>query len=53
VMTGVLRARADYYGALLVLDQSGTRDGADVISMTLIESEFAEGRAFDLGAHSL
>ena len=53
VMTGVLRAMADDYGALVILDQSGTRDGADVISITLIESEFAEGRAFDLGAHSL
>ena len=53
VMTGVLRAMADDYGALVILDHTGTRDGADVISITLIESEFAEGRAFDLGAHSL
>lgn len=53
VLMGVLRAMADDYGALVILDQSGTQDGVEVISITLIESEFAEGRAFDLGAHSL
>ncbi len=53
VLMGVLRAMADDYGALVILDQTGTQDGVEVISITLIESEFAEGRAFDLGAHSL
>ncbi|WP_420005593.1 heme NO-binding domain-containing protein [Arenibacterium sp. LLYu02] len=53
VLMGVLRAMADDYGALVILDQTGTQDGIEVISITLIESEFAEGRAFDLGAHSL
>jgi len=53
VMTGVLRAMADDYGALVFLEQSGSQDGADVISITLVESEFAEGRTFDLGAHTL
>jgi len=53
VMTGVLRAMADDYGALVMLEQSGTQDGTDVISITLVESEFAEGRTFDLGAHVL
>ena len=53
VLMGVLRAMADDYGALVILDQSGRQDGVEVISITLIDSEFAEGRAFDLGAHSL
>ncbi|KJZ23911.1 heme NO-binding domain-containing protein [Tritonibacter mobilis] len=53
VMTGVLRAMADDYGALVILDITGKQDGSDVISITLVESEFSEGRAFDLGAHTL
>ena len=53
VMMGVLRAMADDYGDLVILDSSGAQDGAEVISITLVEREFAEGRAFDLGAHSL
>ena len=52
-MTGVLRAMADDYGALVILDITGKQDGSDVISITLVESEFSEGRAFDLGAHTL
>ena len=53
VMTGVLRAMADDYGALVILDITGKQDGSDVISITLVESEFSEGRAFELGAHKL
>ena len=53
VMTGVLRAMADDYGALVILDITGKQDGSDVISITLVESEFSEGRAFELGAHTL
>ncbi len=53
VLMGVLRAMADDYGALVLLDHKDGQDGTEVISITLIESEFAEGRAFDLGAHSL
>ncbi|APG46259.1 heme NO-binding domain-containing protein [Phaeobacter porticola] len=53
VLMGVLRAMADDYGDLVFLDHSGTQDNAEVISITLVETEFAEGRAFDLGAHSL
>ena len=53
VMMGVLRAMADDYGALVILEQTESQDGVEVISITLVETEFAEGRAFDLGAHSL
>jgi len=50
VLIGILRAMADDYGALVMLDHHGQRDGQDVISIALIESAFAEGRHFDLGA---
>ncbi len=50
VMTGVLRAMADDYGALVILSHDGHRNGTEVISITLVESAFAEGRHFDLGA---
>jgi len=53
VMMGVLRAMADDYGDLVILEHSGTQEGAEVISVTLVETDFAEGRTFDLGAHLL
>lgn len=53
VLMGVLRAMADDYGDLVFLDHSGTHGGAEVISITVVETRFAEGREFDLGAHSL
>ncbi|EEX11235.1 heme NO binding domain protein [Ruegeria lacuscaerulensis ITI-1157] len=52
VLVGILRAMADDYGALVFLSHLGNRDGIDVISMTLVESAFAEGRRFELGARS-
>ncbi len=52
VMMGVLRAMADDYGALVTLDYKGSREGGDVISITLIETAFAEGRSFELGARA-
>ncbi|WP_027243458.1 heme NO-binding domain-containing protein [Leisingera daeponensis] len=53
VLMGVLRAMADDYGDLVFLDHSGTQGGAEVISITVVETKFAAGREFDLGAHSL
>ncbi|MDF1717020.1 MAG: heme NO-binding domain-containing protein [Antarcticimicrobium sp.] len=59
VMMGILRAMADDYGALVLLEHHGPHadEGADdeadeVIAVTLIESAFAAGRAFDLGARA-
>ncbi|NOD74851.1 heme NO-binding domain-containing protein [Ruegeria sp. HKCCD4332] len=52
VMVGVLRAMADDYGALVILSHEGQQQDSDVISIMLVESAFAEGRHFDLGAHS-
>ncbi|SLN17972.1 heme NO-binding domain-containing protein [Ruegeria meonggei] len=50
VMVGVLRAMADDYGALAMLSHEGQEGAAEVISIVLVESAFAEGRNFDLGA---
>ena len=52
VMMGILRAMADDYGVLALLDHQGSDNGTEVISVSLIETEFAEGRVFDLGARA-
>jgi hypothetical protein len=48
VMLGLLRAMADDYGALVLLDHMGIEDGAEVISIHILEQSFAAGRRFDL-----
>lgn len=53
VMMGVLRAMADDYGALAVLEHTGSGQGVETISITLIETEFSEGRVFALGARAV
>ncbi len=50
VLLGLLRATADDYGALVYLEHRGTDTGADMISINLLESSFADGQPFDLGA---
>lgn len=52
VMMGILRAMADDYGALVYLEYQGMHEGAEVISIKLVEVEFAAGRQFDLGARA-
>ncbi|WP_146344345.1 heme NO-binding domain-containing protein [Phaeobacter marinintestinus] len=52
VMMGILRAMADDYGALVMLDHDGVRGATEYISITLIETAFAAGREFDLGARA-
>ncbi|MCA1337039.1 heme NO-binding domain-containing protein [Pseudooceanicola marinus] len=52
VLVGILRAMADDYGALVMLDHAGHHQQEEVIEVTLVESAFAEGRAFDLGARA-
>ena len=49
VMVGILRAMADDYGALVMLDHRGLRQGREEIEITLVEPAFAEGRRFVLG----
>ena len=50
VMIGLLRAMADDYGALVMLEHRGSNNRRDLVDITLVESAFAQGRAFDLGA---
>ncbi len=53
LVLGVLRAMADDYGALVVLEHSpgqGETEDIDRISINLLDAEFAEAREFDLGA---
>lgn len=50
VMLGLLRAMADDYGALVLLELQPAGAGHDVIDITLIETAFAEGRRFSLSA---
>lgn len=52
VIVGVLRAMADDYGALAMLDYQGMRDGVDLISIHLLDQSFAEGRRFELARGS-
>lgn len=53
VMMGILRAMADDYGALAVLEHTGSGQGIETISITLVETEFAKGRTFELGARAI
>jgi hypothetical protein len=53
VMMGVLRALADDYGALVLLDHAEVADGAEVITIILVETAYSEGRAFELGARAV
>ncbi|MEX0311139.1 MAG: heme NO-binding domain-containing protein [Tateyamaria sp.] len=52
VMMGILRTMADDYGTLAFLEHTGAGNGVETISITLVETEFAEGRVFDLGARA-
>lgn len=50
VMMGVLRAMADDYGALALLDTEVGHRGGQVVEITVIETAYAEGRDFELAA---
>lgn len=49
VLVGMLRAMADDYGALVLLDHSERRRHSDTITISVIETEYAAGREFALG----
>ncbi|TMV84794.1 heme NO-binding protein [Thioclava sp. BHET1] len=51
VLVGVLRAMADDYGALAVLDHAGILSGIETITIEILETGFAEGRSFSLAQH--
>ena len=50
VLVGLLRAMADDYGALVFLEHHGASDRRETVEITLVETDFAAGRSFDLGA---
>lgn len=52
VMTGILRALADDYGALVVLDHSGNTGGDECIDIIVHDPDYHAGRAFDLAAEA-
>ncbi|BBU57757.1 hypothetical protein KU6B_40220 [Mameliella alba] len=52
VMMGVLRAMADDYGALVLLDTESGHRGEQYLMVTVIETAYAEGREFELAAGS-
>ncbi|MEO0938570.1 MAG: heme NO-binding domain-containing protein [Pseudomonadota bacterium] len=52
VMIGVLRSLADDYGALALLTHEGRSGDVESVSISLVETEFAEGRRFELGARA-
>ncbi len=48
VMVGLLRAMADDYGALVLLDWGGDGAGREIIQIKLLDHRHSSGRAFDL-----
>lgn len=52
VVVGLLRAMADDYGALVLLDHKGHASGYELIEIRLLETSFASGRDFKLGARA-
>jgi hypothetical protein len=52
IMMGLLRAMADDYGALVVLEHEGSTRSGETVSVHLLETCFAEGRRFDLAART-
>jgi hypothetical protein len=52
VMLGVLRTLADDYGALVFLEHRGGRGDTEILDISVFETDFAEGREFDLSAET-
>lgn len=50
VMLGVLRALADDYGTLVVAEHAGRREGVEIVSLSVHDADFSEGRSFMLAA---
>jgi hypothetical protein len=50
VMVGLLTAMADDYGALVMMDYGGCVGHVETIAIALLETSFAEGNHFALGA---
>ncbi|CUH82458.1 heme NO-binding domain-containing protein [Tropicibacter naphthalenivorans] len=52
VMVGLLRAMADDYGALVLLDYDGTLRSMNLIEISVVETAYAAGRDFELAANA-
>tara|TARA_R110000850_G_C9845536_1_gene454756 strand:+ start:351 stop:941 length:591 start_codon:yes stop_codon:yes gene_type:complete len=52
LMMGILRVMADDYGALALLELENSAHGREIVQIQLIQSDFTDGRAFDLGGRS-
>lgn len=50
VLLGVLRAMADEYGTLVMLDHLGASCGGERLAIVVLDQAFASGRRFDLAA---
>ena len=48
VILGLLRAMADDYGSLAVLEHEGSWPEGEIIRIDLLDPQFSEGRRFDL-----
>ena len=48
VVVGVLRAMADEYGVLSLVEHRGPCQGGEAVAITLAETNFSAGRRFDL-----
>ena len=48
VFAGILRAMADDYGALVLIDVGGTAGAVETVGIELLDTAFAAGRGFDL-----
>jgi hypothetical protein len=53
VGVGLLRAMADDYGALVVIDHAGPTPGGERVSIQLLDHQFATGRRFILSGQAL
>jgi hypothetical protein len=51
VLVGVLRAMADDYGALAMIDHEDGEEGEEILTIDLMMAGFTSGRAFDLAGH--
>ena len=52
VLIGLLTAMADDYGALVMLEYGGRQGDFETIAIALLETEFAAGNRFELGARA-
>lgn len=53
VLVGLLRALADDYGALALLEYKGMQGGGEIVGVRILTAEHAPARRFDLAERSL